>query len=465
MDVENMLTNSVIESKQNKYFKPIFSLALPIIIQGLVIQIQTIINRAFLGNLKTEYLSAIGNTIFPFNTTLGVLLAISTGVTITIAHKIGAKKTDEVKDYFITALFYNSILTLIISIIWFTFAEAIFSIMGVDKTLVGYCTSYVKILDIYVILYGIDMSIQSTLQGIGITRPIMYAGICKVLLNVFLDWVLIYGNLGFSGMGVLGAATSTTLSNIFSILVLIIYILFFKKFPFSLKFSDFSRIKFNKYKEMAKIGIPTGCETFIWYIGNLTLIRLLNSLNYIAVGIYTLTYGIEIVIYVIYNGLARAALTLIGHKIGEKNGNEAKKVLSTCIKYDLVIICLISTLFIIFSKQILGIFTSDINIVNKASIFFVFTSLTLFPKSLNVIVGSGIRGIGDTRWMLYTQILGTVMVISISSITIFVLRFNIIGIYITIFLDESIRAALNIYHFFKKKRDEKIVKEECSIIQ
>ncbi len=446
-----MLSNDMIVKEKNTYLKSIMTLAIPFIIQGTVSQIQTLINRGFLGNLKSEYLSAIGNTIFPYNATVAVLLAVSTGVTVTIAHKTGAKKTNEIKAFFTTAIFYNYLLCMAILLFWNIFAHSIFSFMGVDSSLIGYCTSYVKILSIYLFTYGIDMSIQSMLQGIGLTKPIMYAGICKVVLNIFLDWVLIFGHLGFSAKGVYGAAISTASSNIFATLLLITYVFTSKKLPYKFKIADFLKPKFIRYKEMAKIGIPTGTETFIWYIGNLTLIRMLNSLNYLAVGIYTLTYGIEMVVYVIYNGMSKAALTLIGHKIGEKDENGAKAILTTVIKYDLAIISVISTLFILFSKHILGIFSSDPELVKKAAFYFIFTAITLFPKSINVVVGSGIRGRGDTKWMLYTQIVGTFMVVFLSMITIFVLKFDILGIYITIFVDESVRAVLNLNHFYNSK--------------
>lgn len=440
--------------KKDIYFKPIVTLALPIIIQGFVIQFQTLINRAFLGNLKSKYLSTIGNIVFPFNATMSVLLAISTGVAITIAHKIGERKHDEIKYYFISALFFNTIIAFIIFIFWYVFCNKIYSLMGVDNSLIKYCVTYVRILEIYVITYGIDISIQSTLQGIGLTKVIMYSGLYKASLNILLDWILIFGNLGMPAMGINGAALSTAISNVSSTIFLILYIKLSKNFFFKIKLSEIFKPKFHLYKEMAKLGIPTGFETFVWYIGNLTLIKLLNNLSSIDVGIYTITYGIEVVIYVIYNGLGKSALTLIGHKKGEGNESESPKILSSCIKYDLTIIFIIFTIFVIFSKQILGIFTNDSIMIKRASSVFILTSATLFPKSLNVVVGNAIRSLGDTKWMLYTQIIGTVILIVIAYLTIFILKLNIIGIYITMFLDEFIRVILNLYHFYNHNRPE-----------
>lgn len=440
-----MKLNFLRKPKRNTYFKEIVAIALPITIQGLVIQIQTLINRGFLGRLKTEYISAIGNIIIPFNTTMAVLLAISTGVTIKIANKTGEKKSNEVKDYYTTAIFYNSIVALSVFAFWLIFANKIFTCMGVDKRLIDYCVGYVKIMSLYVIVYGIDISIQSMLQGLGITKPIMYSGIIKVALNIFFDLVFIFGKFGVAAMGLYGAALSTAISNISSTVILVLYVSL-KKLPCKINFREIFKPYFYRYKEMLIIGIPTGFETFIWYIGNLVLIRLLNGLDYISVGIYTLTFSIEVVIYIIYNSLAKALLTLTARKIGEKNKKEARNIFKECIKLNIALISIVFTFFVIFSKQIIGAFLKNPFIVEKASFLFIFTSFTLFPKSLNVVVGGSIRGLGDTKWMLYTQIVGTIIVVTTSIIFIFLLRLNIIGIYITILIDESIRAVFNLIH-------------------
>lgn len=66
-------------------------------------------------------------------------------------------------------------------------------------------------------------------------------------------------------------------------------------------------------------------------------------------------------------------------------------------------------------------------------------------------VGNGIRGTGDTKWMLYTQLFGAAFIIVASYILIFILKVGIIGIYITLFSDELIRSILNSIRFYKMK--------------
>jgi Na+-driven multidrug efflux pump len=77
-------------------------------------------------------------------------------------------------------------------------------------------------------------------------------------------------------------------------------------------------------------------------------------------------------------------------------------------------------------------------------------SFTIFPIAVNVVMGNAIRGFKDTRWMFFTQTIGTIFVISVSAILLFVFDLGLKGILITVLLDEVIRAVLNHWRFRSK---------------
>ena len=432
-------------------------IAIPIIIQGIVFQLQSLTDKVFLGNIQTKYLSVLGNTMLPYQATLEVVVAICTGLTILVAYNYGSNNEKEIEHQISASISYNSLITCSLFLIWFFFSKYIFMVMGVTSNLLEYCTTYVSILSVYLIIFGADLSIQAALQGLGITKPIMYVGICKVTINIVLDWILIFGHLGFPTMDIKGAAIATTIANIFSGLCLIIYIFASKKVPVNITLKKLLCFNWQKYKKMICVGLPTGFESFAWFGGNLVLIRLLNNLGTLAVGVYTVIFGIELIVYTIYLGIARAGLTLVGQKIGANNHKGAKKILSSCLKYDIIIVTLISIVFFAFSKNILVLFTKDVEIINEAVLYFRLVTIAIFPKSINVVVGNGIRGLGDTKWMLYTQLFGTVFIVSLAYILVYTVQLDILGVYIALLIDEIVRATINSIRFFKgRKYFEKI---------
>lgn len=380
------------------------------------------------------------------------LLAIATGTTILVAQNIGAKKISAAKKYSEASFAYNSLFSLILFLLWFGMPKAIFYLMGVKSPILEYSTRYVRFLSISLIFFGMETTAVSVMMGVGITRPIMYAGFIRNILNIVLDWLLIFGNLGFPAMNIEGAALATTISNMIAGPLLIGFVLFSKKIPFKISIKEVLKAKWSIYKEVVRIGIPTGLETLLWHIGNLILIRFLNVLDTMAAGIYTLVFGIELVAYWVYLGIAKAAMTLVGHKTGEKDHKGAINIGLTCIKYSMVVCVAFSLFFILFPKFILGIFTHDASLISRALPFLFIISITLYPRSVNVVIGHAIRGLGDTKWMLYSQIFGTFFVLIFSYTLIFVFELNMIGIFIAILSDELIRSIINFLRFYKGRK-------------
>jgi Na+-driven multidrug efflux pump len=148
-------------------------------------------------------------------------------------------------------------------------------------------------------------------------------------------------------------------------------------------------------------------------------------------------------------GFANAALTLAGQKTGENDHKQAVKAGLMCLGFSFVFCIVFSALFIAFPGEILKLFTKDMSYINYASPFFLIVSVTMFPKAINNVIGLGIRGMGDTKWMLYGQIFGTVLAITLSYIFIFVFRFGLFGVFIMFLIDESLRGFINIMRFLK----------------
>jgi MATE family multidrug resistance protein len=88
-------------------------------------------------------------------------------------------------------------------------------------------------------------------------------------------------------------------------------------------------------------------------------------------------------------------------------------------------------------------------LIEKAAPFLVITAFTMIPRAINIISGHGIRGYGDTLWMLITQIFGIVFIISLSYILMFPAGLGMYGLFIGMFSDESVRCVINTIRFYR----------------
>ena len=430
--------------------KKIWMIALPIVIQGIVFQIQSLTDKYFLGNLDPIYISALGAAQFPFTASLDAFAALGIGLVIYTSQFLGAKKRAEIGDYTKSSILYSSCFSALLFGMWFIFVIPILKLLHVDTAILSESACYIRICSFYILLLGIDITLQSMLQGIGKTKPIMIVSLMKVLLNVVISYILIFGYLGFPAMNIEGAAIGTLCSNLIAALSLIFYCFVLKRKEYALHKRPHAYFNWKPYMNTIKIGVPTAMEYFLWNASNLVLLAFLNSLSYEATAVYTLTFGIEVVIYAVFNGTGKASMTLIGQDIGAADYKSANAYIKICITVNSLLIGICIAIFALFSKGILGIFTESKDLVNLASPYLIATGIIMFPKSLNVIVGNGIRSHGDTKWMLYSQIIGSILVVSCSFVLVKVFNLGITAIYITLFLDESIRASINgIYYKIK----------------
>ena len=434
-----------------KYLKVIFAIALPIMIQNIIQHLMILTDRAFLGNLNSRYLASLGNVMVPFNTLTFVFFALSTGIIVLVAQNIGAKDNEKARRYGETSFFFSTIISLGLFLFWFFASREVFVLFGTKGEILEDAVRYVRILSIHVAFLGIDITAASILQGAGITRPIMVFGIIKSVLNVFLDWVMVFGKLGFPAMGLEGAALATTVSSIIGSVGILVIILVMRGLPFQLNWRELLRPEWKLYHETLKISLPSAFESFLWSSGQVVMACLLNRIDGMAIGIYSLVYSIQVFSFFLYFGIARAAMTMVGQYWGEGSPEKAKDIGMHCLKLSFVTTIISGAIFIIFPEMLLKIFTSDISVIERAIPLMRVIGLTTQFQALNVVTGHAIRATGDTKWMMFSQIFGTCFVIGTSTYLILGLSLGLMGVFLTVLLDEFVRGWINFARFYHGK--------------
>jgi putative MATE family efflux protein len=296
---------------------------------------------------------------------------------------------------------------------------------------------------------GMSTSINSIFQGTGNTKPEMFAGIFRSLLHIVLDYIFIFGHFGFPELGVAGAGIASSLSGLVSTLIMLAIFMRTNSLPFKVDFKSLVAAPLRPYLTVLKVGLPVGLEDMLWNFGNLILAYFLNLLSAEAVGIYRLVYQIEITPIFFYFGLARAVTTMVGQRTGERDLPAAREsgLIGTFFS---VTFCFVFTVaFAVFPRQIISIFTPDVQLIEKAAPFLIITAFTMIPRAINIISGNGIRGYGDTMWMLVTQIFGIVFIISLSYVLMFPIGLGMYGLFIGMFSDETVRCIINTIRFYR----------------
>lgn len=448
-----MIKTSAAPENFNNTSKRIFSIAIPVILQSMAFYIMTFINSAFIGHYDINGLSAINNVMFPFMMLFTLLIALSQGTTVLIAHAIGAKDTAAAVKIAESSMFYTQIISFAYCLFWLFFGKTVLLLMGVSGGILASGTTYMQVFSLVFLTGGLNIAAGAIFQGIGKTGPIMTNTILRAILNIALDYCLIFGNFGMPRLGLTGAAVASVISSTICSLLLVKAAFSNGYLPITIR--GVLRPQKGVYKKVFIFGAQAGLEFMLWTGAQVALLRMLNMCDQISAGLYGILNTLISLSFNLYVGVGTAAMTLVGHSCGANRKNEVFRIGNICVGYSLVLCILVSLFFSLAPTLIIGIFSNDQSVVARLVNLMPLIVIILFPKAVNVVIGNAIRGTGDVRWMLLTQIAGTIIIVSLSALFVLKMQLGLIGLMYANVFDEGWRAVVNYIRFFVKARELK----------
>lgn len=434
------------------YKNKLVKIFVPLMLSQLISQIQMFIDRIFLGRMDILFMSAVGNATAPMWTTMSFVYSLSMGASILISQSVGEKDIEKAKNYAASLVKCHNIIPLLLFLFWIFCGPLVFKLMGVSENVMGLCITYTRIYAPVYLIIGLGASYSVVFQTSNYTKPLVAYGIIRSVLNIILDYLLIFGKFGFPRMEIAGAALGTTIAEYVGALYLV-YVTIAKKNKFFTS-PGLKRIISSKvapYLKSIKLGLPTACEDLLWNVGNLCIIRILNTINEMAAGIYSMVFTVEIIFVVVIGSLGSGTLTLTGEATGAKDLKLYRSVVKTAVKWSFLVAAFALIFVSIFPRLTLSLFTTDKEVIEMSVIYIILVAANLFGKSGNIIIGNGIRGYGDTKWMFFTQALGTVGVVALACLCVFVFKLGMLGVFIAVLCDEAIRAVINFIRFLRIK--------------
>ncbi len=433
---------------KKKYLQKLMIIAVPIMLSNIISQVQMIIDRIFLGQMNTLYMSALGNVTAPMWTTMSFCFTIVMGASILISQSVGAGDDEKVESYAASLIKWNNILPILLFFFWLFCGEYVLRAMGVSEDIMPMCLGYMRFFAPTFLVVGIESSFSVIMQTSNYTKPLVFYGIIRAGLNILLDWVLIFGRFGLPELGIEGAAIATTIAEYGGCLFAFIVI---TNKPLKTKPSPKSIITapVKPFLSSVGLGINAGLEDFAWNMGNLIIIRILNSIDVKAAGIYSIVFSVEVLAVVVIGAIGSGTMTLSGEAKGSGDIRQFSGVCKIAYMLCAGVAVVVLLICLIFPENILSLFTKDEEIITGCGIYLLLVCLNLFGKSGNIIIGSGIRGSGNTRWMFFTQIFGTFFVVGCACLFVYALGFGMTGVFLAVIADEAVRAVIN---FFKLRK-------------
>ena len=434
-------------SSYKKYFLRLVPLALPIIAGNLAQVVLGLIDTLMVGQLGPSYLDALSlaNAIF----ILPLVLAIGTTMAIgpMVSEAIGAKDLDFAGKVLRQGIVFNTLFSMILVAITWSVAQILPYLELEDPNITIYAKHYLSYIAFSIFPATAFLSYKGFLEGIGKAVPVMVIGVVILVVNVFLNWVFIYGNLGAPQLYTAGAGLATLISRFFGVGLLQLYLIVNSK---TRKFKPYPIIKGLDRKigkKIFKIGLPSGFQYF-FEVGAFSSANLLVGLiGRIELAAHHIAIQLASVTYMVALGISGATSILVGNEKGRQRKAAMRKAGYIGIYTGGAFMVLSATLFVLLRNYLPVPFIKsefrheELEVIDLASMLLVIAALFQISDGVQAIGLGALRGLSDVKYpTIITLIAYWGIGLPAGCILAFVFNFGVYGIWVGLALGLTISA-------------------------
>jgi putative MATE family efflux protein len=441
-------TDKGLDFMTKKDYREIISITWPAFIELVMSTLFGMVDMVMVGRLSYAAVAAVGLTNQPFMLLLAVFAAVNVGTTTLVAWNIGGRHLKEARAVTRQTLIINLVLGSIMSIVGIIIARPVIVFMGGNEDTLNMGIQYFQIVAAGLVFQSVAMGITASLRGAGETRIPMLYNVGSNLLNVFGNYVLIYGKLGFPQMGVAGAALSTTIARLLACLSGIYVVFYSRKTIMRVSFKDSFRIDFKIIKRILSIGLPSALEQFVLQSGLMMFARTVSGLGTADFAAHQIGMNINGLTFSPSMAFGVAATTLVGQNLGANNKKRAEKCANVIHIMAILVACSMGLVFLLFSYHLARIYTTDLTVAKMAGTVLKIVALAQPGLSTQHSLAGALRGAGDTRFPLYASAAGIWLFrVAFSYIFINVFHWGLNGAWIALVLDQYMRAAIIYFRY------------------
>ncbi len=388
-------------------FKEFVLLALPIMASQSCESVMIFTDRVFLSKLGSPEMNAAtagGIAQFTFITFFFGVIGFSTAL---IAQYFGAKKYDYCSRV-TTQAFGVSFISYPIVILMIPLAHWYFESLGIMPEQLEAQKLYFNLLIYGSIISLLRHSLSCFFSGVGRTTIVMVSAIATILINVVVNYILIFGKFGMPAMGIEGAAIGSIISAFCGFLILLYY---FLNSEFAPKFKTKLAFRFDKEiaQKLIKLGTPAGTEMFVNLIAFTVLVSLFHSYSAETATAASIAFNWDMVASIPLIGIEIGVASLVGRYIGANQKHVAERSAYTGVKVGFIFSLFMIILFVGFSEPLVNMFKPEgkdlifdsakplaINMLRLISLY-------IFVESALMAFIGALRGAGDTLWCMWVS--------------------------------------------------------------
>lgn len=445
--------------KQEKgFYRDMFALALPIILQNLIMTSLAMADTFMVGILGEAPMAALTVANTPVFVIQLLVFGLQSGSAVLISQYWGKQDTDAINRVIGIGFYLAGVVSIAFATLMFFWPVQIMALFCNDAELIDLAAKYIRIAGISYIFNSITGVYTGAHRGMENPKLGLYIFSVSMLVNTFLNWVLIFGKLGAPAMGVEGAALATLISRIVEFIIMIVYAKRNSRFVMKL------RAIFVPGQEMLqkflRYSTPVVINETLWGLGTALYPTIMghmeNSKEILAA--FTIAGNIEKICTVAVFAIAATAAIIIGREIGKGNKEKVYSMGSALCTVAFLLglatgTIMIGMVYFVIQPYVYPIFGLSEMACAIATMMQVVTFSFLAPRAFNStnIVGV-LRGGGDVRAATLIDVLPLwVVALPMAAICGLVLKVDIFWVYLALSVENIVKFFLGVWRFRSKK--------------
>ncbi len=392
----------------------IFALAGPTMLEQLLQTLVQYIDTAMVGTLGTSATAAVGSTT-TVNWLVGsTISAVSVGFLAYVSQSRGAGRYDDARRASAQAVLAVLVLGAVFTAIPLALSPVVPVLMQVDEGVRQLSSVYFFIVYTPMLARCASIIFGTLLRAVGDTKTPMKVGIAVNLINVVLNFFLIYDTrtvglfslellIPGAGLGVIGAAVATAVSYVVGGVLITVSLYRHKEITprgHSIK-PDLSVLR-----PCLRVAAPNALQRFATSFGYVAFASMVNSIGEVATAAHTIANTVESAFYIPGYGMQTATATLSGNAYGARDAAKIRSLSKTIIAAEVLMMIVSGGLLFAFAPQMMRIFSSDESVISLGAAVLRMVALSEPFYGVSIVIEGMMQGMGKTTVPFVTNIIG-----------------------------------------------------------
>jgi len=381
--------------------KLIWSIALPIMGGMMSQNILNLVDIGMVGRLGDSALAATGIGSFSSYLAISFIIGLSAGVQALAARRLGEGRTSETAIPLNGGLILALVIGIPLCIILVLSTPAAFTFLTDDPEVRQLGTPYLQVRIVSMMAVGMNFSFRGYWSAIHMTGVYLRTLLIMHAINIFLNWVLIFGKLGAPELGVSGAGLATTISLYIGTAL---YFFFAIRHASDKGFLHGVPSRHTLWQQF-KLSLPSSLQQLFFSAGLVTLVWIVGRIGTAEVAAVNVLLTFHITAILPAFGIALAATTLVGNALGRDDPEDAALWGWNCASLTFLYGIIVSLLLIPLAKPILGIFLTNPDTRQLAYLPMILWAMMISFDTMGMVLMNALIGAGDTRRSMWISLL------------------------------------------------------------